>query len=51
MVASHTILFVTNLGDVPQNLAKVHSTLDLGKTVVLVKFCLPEVLFSDFQGH
>ena len=51
VVASHTILFVTNLGDVPQTLAKVHSTLDLGETAVFVKLCLPEVLFSDFQGH
>ena len=51
VIASHTILFVTNLGDVPQNLAKVHSTLDLGETAVFVELCLPEVLFSDFQGH
>ena len=41
VVASHTILFVTNLGDVPQNLAKVHSTLDLGETAVFVELCLP----------
>ena len=41
VIASHTILFVTNLGDVPQNLAKVHSTLDLGETAVFVELCLP----------